>query len=206
MNGGSCAGRVEAKIGNGSKARTRMASQRITIAKVGGDAAAVVLRRLQGWADARRTHDPDEWSGEQWPSDVRVRVDAFAERLRSHATEPPVIYYAEWADLWSMGDVFVRWLMPPGGVRPLCVHADRFEVYAYGLPDGGRLLCHLAGDGPHQFEEYALFAGRLKEAVEAWQLLREPGCCGRPEGGGRRSSPRRRTPGVSVARAEMASR
>jgi hypothetical protein len=146
-----------------------MAAQRITIAKVAGEAAGVVLRRLQGWADARRTSDPEEWSNEQWPPEVRRRVDAFAERLRSHAAEPPVVHYAEWADLWSMGDVFMRWLTPPDGSRPLYVHADHVEVYGYGLPDGGRLARHLAGAGPQLFEEYTLFGSRLREAVEAWR-------------------------------------
>ena len=72
-----------------------------------------------------------------------------------------------------MGDVFHRWLQPPGGSPPLVVHADRFEVFGYGLPDGGRLRRHLNAAGLQQFAEYDRFVGRLRESVEAWQQLAE---------------------------------
>ena len=150
-----------------------MASQRVTVAKVGGMAADVALLRLRGWAAAREAADLDEWSGDQWPSSVRLQADAFADRLRANSLSPPVIHFVEWSDLWSMGDVFTRWLTPPGGPPPLGIHADRFEVYGYALPDGGRLDRHLTRAGPQQFGEYDRFAGRLREAVWAWQGLAE---------------------------------
>lgn len=126
------------------------------------------MSRLREWAGARQTSDLTEWSAEQWPAQVRGHVDDFADRLRAHAVSPPVIHFVEWADLWSMGDLFGRWLTPPDGPGPLVVHADRFEVYAYGLPDSGRLGRHLANAGPQQFEEYDRFVSRLREAVGAW--------------------------------------
>ena len=92
-----------------------MASQRITVAKVGGMAAEVVMVRLRDWVSARQTDDLTDWSSEQWPLSVRSRADAFADRLRSHALSLPVVHFAEWADLWSMGDVFSRLLTPPAG-------------------------------------------------------------------------------------------
>lgn len=134
-------------------------------------AADFVMDRLQEWTAARQVFDPEEWSSEQWPSVVRGRVDAFADRLRKDACFPPVIYYVEWSDLWSMDDLFSRWLTPPDGPRPINIHADRFEVYGYGLPDNGRLIRHLASAGPQQFDEYDLFVNRLYEGVKAWQNL-----------------------------------
>jgi hypothetical protein len=148
-----------------------VATQRMTIAKIGGIAADVALLRLQAWAAARADVDPDEWSSDQWPQSVRVQADAFADRLRTNSLAPPVIYFVEWSDLWSMGDLFRRWLTPPGGPPPLAIHADRFEVYGYGLPDGGHLGRHLTTAGPQQFGEYDQFVGRLHEAVRAWQEL-----------------------------------
>lgn len=148
-----------------------MASQRITLAKVGGVSAEVIWRRLQGWAEARQAADPNEWSRDQWPPEVRAEADAFAENLRSHALTPPVVHFVEWADLWSMGDLFHRWLRPPGGPTPMAVHADRFEVYGYALPDGGRLSRRLARAGRQQFPEYDQFVTRLQEAVGAWKEL-----------------------------------
>ncbi len=151
--------------------RRHLATQRIAIATVGGLAADVLMSRLREWAGARQTSDLNEWSPEQWPAHVRGQVDALADRLRAHAVSPPVLHFVEWADLWSMGDLFGRWLTPPDGPGPLVVHADRFEVYAYGLPDGGRLGRHLANAGWQQFEEYDRFVGRLREAVGARQAM-----------------------------------
>ncbi len=148
-----------------------MASQRITVAKVGGLAAEVVMLRLREWVSARKADDRNEWSSAQWPLSVRRRADSFADRLRSHALNLPVVQFAEWADLWWMGDVFT----PPAGSVPMISHADRFEIYGYGLPDGGRLDQHLASAGPQKFVEYDWFVAQLREAVRSWEELIEKG-------------------------------
>lgn len=72
-----------------------------------------------------------------------------------------------------MGDLFARWLTPPDCPGPLGIHADRFEVFAYGLPDGGRLAGRLAAAGPQQWAEAEWYLRRLREAVEARQNLVE---------------------------------
>jgi hypothetical protein len=148
-----------------------LASQRITIAKVAGLSAEVALQRLGGWSAARQVDDPNLWSSEQWPEQVRQEADDFAERVRAHGLTPPVLHFIEWADLWSMGDLFERWLTPPGSPPPIAVYANRFDMFAYGLPDGGHLGEYLAGAGPQQWTETDWFIGRLREAVEAWQEL-----------------------------------
>jgi hypothetical protein len=148
-----------------------LAAQRITIAKVAGIAADVTLQRLREWAGARQSAEPDEWSHDQWPSSVRVQADAFADGLRASSLFLPVVYFVEWSDLWSMGDLFGRWLAPPGGPDPIVIHANRFEVYGYALPDNGRLGRHLTAARPQQFHEYDWFVGRLEEALNAWREL-----------------------------------
>src|SRR5262249_33336400 len=60
---------------------------------------------------------------------------------------------------------------PPDGPRPMGVHADRFELFGYVLPDGGRLADYLAAAGPQQFTETDWFIARLLEAVSAWEKL-----------------------------------
>lgn len=150
-----------------------MATQRITVAKIGGIAADVVLQRLRVWAAARGEVDPDVWFGDPSSRSVRVQADAFADRLRANSLAPPVIYFVEWADLWSMGDLISGWLMPPVGTVPIAIYADRFEVYGYDLPDGGHLGRRLSTAGPQQFKEYDQFVGRLHEAVGAWQDFAE---------------------------------
>ncbi len=145
-----------------------MASQRITIAKVGGMAADVLGQRLRHWAAARRVALADEWSNDQWPPSVRAEVDLFADQLRAHGCFLPVVHFIEWSDLWSMGDISTRWLTPPGGSPPIVVFGDRYEIHAYALPDGGRLAQSLT-DSPQEFPEYDWFVTRLREAIEAWK-------------------------------------
>jgi hypothetical protein len=145
-----------------------VASQRLTLAKVGGVAADAIVTLTDRWAAARSTTDPDEWSPDQWPSAVRRQADDFADRLRAHGCTPPVVHFVEWSDLWSMGDVFGSWLAPPGGPQPLWVCGDRYEIRGYDLPDGGRLQRHLAGAGPRWAAESELLVKRLGEALTAW--------------------------------------
>jgi hypothetical protein len=150
-----------------------LASQRITVAKIGGLAGDVALQRLQAWSGARTTTNPNEWSTDQWPKYVRTEADDFANQLRAHSLTLPVVHFVEWVDMWSMGNIFEKWLRPPDCPMPLCVYADQFEIFAYRLPDEGRLARHLAAAGPRQFVEEDWFVARLLEAVEAWQELVE---------------------------------
>jgi hypothetical protein len=106
-----------------------LASRRITITKIGGAAAEVVELRLRKWSAARQMTDRDEWSFKQWHPHLRQQADSLADRLRAHALALPVVYFIEWADLWSMGDLYRRWLTPPSGPAPLSIHANRFEIY-----------------------------------------------------------------------------
>ena len=152
-----------------------MASQRVTIAKIGGIAADFALMRLRAWAEARNTDDPDEWGVDQWPADIRLQVDDFAERLRANAVRPPVVYFVEWSDPWSMGDIYTRWLTPPGSRGPLQIYGNRFQVFAYALPDRGRLDRYLARAGGQWADEYDLYVVRLREAVKSWKSLVDGG-------------------------------
>ncbi|HEY8503670.1 MAG TPA: hypothetical protein VIL46_03755 [Gemmataceae bacterium] len=160
-----------------------MVTQRLTLAKIARAAGDAVLRRVREWASARQTGNPSEWSSEQWPADVRREVDAFASRLRANGHLPPVVYFAEWADSWSMFDTFDRWLTPPGETAPLKVCGDRAKLYAYRLPDGGVLVDRLRQSGRAQWVEEKWLRRRLREAVNSWGkiapvgviiLVREP--------------------------------
>jgi hypothetical protein len=145
-----------------------LASQRITIAKLAGVSGDIAVRKLGSWSAARKLDDANLWSPEQWPTDVRKEADDFADRLRANGFALPVCHFVEWADMWSMGDLFSHWLTPPDCPRPLGVHADRFEIFAYALPDGGRLADYLSAAGPQQVTETDWFIARLLEAVSAW--------------------------------------
>lgn len=148
-----------------------MASQRITVAKLAGLTGDIALQRLSRWSSARKTNDPNCWSPEQWPDHMRREANDFADRLRAHGFALPVCHFVEWSDLWSMGDLFPRWLTPPNCPAPIAVHTSRFEIFAYGLPDEGRLVSYLAAAGPQQFPEAEWYVTRLHEAALAWEKL-----------------------------------
>jgi hypothetical protein len=150
-----------------------LATQRITIAKIGGSAADLVLVRLREWSASRTDSDPSEWSSDQWPPSVRIAADVFADRLRANSLYLPIVYFFEWVDQWSMGDIFKRWLTPPDGKPPLAVFADRHQVFGYPLPDGSCLVRHLTTCGPQQFGEYDEYVDRLLGAVRTWDTVVE---------------------------------
>lgn len=148
-----------------------VATQRMTIAKLGGAAGKVVLDRINSWSAARRDDDSNEWSPEQWPIDLRNEADDFAERVRAHSLDLTVCHFVEWIDRWSMGDLFSGWLTPAGRSVPMGIHANRFEIYGYPLPDGGKLSHALASAEPQQFDEADWWIASLRHAVNAWEKL-----------------------------------
>jgi hypothetical protein len=148
-----------------------LATQRVTIAKIAGISGELALQRLTGWAAARQIDGPNLWSPEQWPDNVRQQGDEFADRVRANGFALPITYFAEWLDMWSMGDLIQRWLVPPNGTDSICVHGNRFEVFAYRLPDGGHLAQRLFRAGPQQFSETDWLIARLREAIEASENL-----------------------------------
>jgi hypothetical protein len=148
-----------------------MATQVISVVKVAGSAGTWAWGRLQDWAAARQANGAGTWAAEQWPPEVRQEADRLADRLRSHARVPPVVHFVEWVDSWSMGDSVARWLTPERGPAAVRVYGDRHELFGYALPDGGVLVQHLAGDGPHQHPEEDWLVRRLREAAESWDGL-----------------------------------
>lgn len=129
------------------------------------------MSRLREWSACRNTSNSCSWTSEQWPENVRQCADDFAERLRKHASDLPVLHFVEWVDRWSMGDLFDRWLMPPDSSGPVRVHGNRFVLFAHSLPDGDKLAEYLAAAEPQQFDETDWFISRLREAVAAWDKL-----------------------------------
>lgn len=118
---------------------SKMATQRVIIAKIVGAGALEVLNRFR---DSRR--HPSISIGTR-PCRKHVQgtlcrdAQAFVLSLRSHSHEPPVVFFAEYVDTWSMGDVFARAFGAKRTRRFLRVAAGPLEMIFYRLPDGGRL-------------------------------------------------------------------
>ena len=75
-----------------------MATQRVTVAKIAGDAASILIKRFEAWPayDAISNEEPT----------ICPEVDEFVDRLRANAHRPPVVYFIEWIDMWSMATWF----------------------------------------------------------------------------------------------------
>jgi hypothetical protein len=129
-----------------------MTSQRLTIAKLGGRSAQDVAALFHAW----QKYTAEDGS----PSEFAVAIDAFATRLREHAHCPPVLYFAEWIDLWSMGD-----LVPGlGDERAVIVASSRFEVACHNSPIRIQATT-IAGE---ETQETRWLRNRIQEAQDAW--------------------------------------
>lgn len=132
-----------------------MASQRVTLIKVGGVAARIVASKFRQW-QADLNHG-------QLAEEARLAIDAYVEVLRVNAHAPPVVYFAEWIHLWSMGD-----LLPGlGDARAVTLAGNRFEVCCHQPPVQFQATT-IAGA---MSQESRWLKQRLAEAEDAWGSL-----------------------------------
>jgi hypothetical protein len=73
----------------------------LTIAKIAGEASNATLDLFRKWRSARLVEVPNEWSSEQWLKHIRRCADEWALNLRQNGQKPPVLFFAEYVDLWS---------------------------------------------------------------------------------------------------------
>jgi len=116
-----------------------VATQRLIVASLAGQAAAAVADRFRQWRD---TPVPDA-------------VDRFCTSLRAHALSLPVVYFAEWVDRWLMGNLV------PG---PGAVDGRQFQATCLS-PEQAMAWADWCGS---QFPEQKWLAARLREAAAGW--------------------------------------
>ena len=122
-----------------------MATQRLTVATLAGQAATAVVAQFERWRSA-----PDP-----------TAVDRLCASIREHALSLPVVYFAEWVDRWLMGDLV------PG---PGAVEGRRFQA-ACLAPAQATAWADRCGS---QFAEQRWLASRLREAAAGWGGVAEP--------------------------------
>ncbi len=148
-----------------------MASQYITVAKIGGLAAECVLNRFQNWRAARQPHDSTEWGPYQWPPSVRLEINDWITALYEHAHEPPVLFFAKYVDLWSYW-LRSRFLEKFGLIE---VFGDDHQAACFKLPFDepvSKMLKRVSRYGPT--DEDRLFATITLKAANSWDCY-EPG-------------------------------
>jgi hypothetical protein len=128
--------------------------QRVTIAKIAGAASRHIAARFAHWIGDGRDS--------KFPAALPQEVDRFAEALRANPV-PPVVYFAEWIDMWSMGDV----IPSLGTIGAAVVAGKRFEASCHRLPVTLSAPT-FAGETPQEIE---WLAARLREAEVAWVEL-----------------------------------
>lgn len=149
-----------------------MARQWITIAKIAGPVADVVIGSFRKWA----AQESD--ASKAFPQARCGELEEFYKVLQANGDAPPVLFYCRYLDLWSMG-LFERLLeRRQGGSAWIRVSPDfvegAIEGAAYALPDGGMLassLEQLRNDVPEVAFEDRWFAQTLYEACTCWELL-----------------------------------
>lgn len=114
----------------------------MTLAKVGGRAAAAVADRFERW---RADLDPEA-------------LDQFCWTIREHSLSLPIVYFADWVDRWLMADEV------PG---PDALEGRRFQLTVMTPEQAVDWADRLR----KQFPEQEWFAYRLREAAEAWSLV-----------------------------------
>jgi len=140
----------------------------LTIAKIAGEASNATLDLFRKWRSARLVEVPHEWSSEQWLKHIRRCADEWALNLRQNGHKPPVLFFAEYVDLWSF--------CPPArqidNDSLIQIVADRYELFCLPLPVTTELagyLKQLRSKG--QWFEDRLFAKFTIEAIAAWRKM-----------------------------------
>jgi hypothetical protein len=116
-----------------------VATQRLTVATLAGQAAGAVAAEFARWR-----HAPDP-----------AAVDRLCTAVRDNATSLPVVYFAEWVDHWLMGD-----LVPGPGAGD----GRRFAAACLTPADAAAWADACGG----QFPEQGWLAARLREAARGW--------------------------------------
>lgn len=155
-----------------------MAAQIISLVKLVGSAAQEAGQLLDRWSAGGTTHGA---------------LQALLQALVRHACVPPIAYFSQHADLWSLGDVFDRCFpqdsatAPSGDRQPDSLRSsakrlnmsEELQCWFYSLPDDGCLERHLASEAHQEWtaqaDEYRWLTVRLHEAAAAWAPLAPEG-------------------------------
>lgn len=108
-------------------------------------------------------------------------LKTYADSLRSNSGLPPVVFFVEYVDMWSMGDVFGRCLPRRRSPNIVNVVQDEFEVWGYRLPDAGALkrqatrLLSSRSVRETSRQEQRWFLSNIVHALDAWDKITREG-------------------------------
>lgn len=140
-----------------------MASQSVLLLAIGGRLAEIVWESVRRWSDARLTAVTDEWSSEQWPSEIRNEIDAFVAKISTHGLTPPILYRSEHMDCWSMGDVYHRAIVKSHPDICCQLFSSRYELFVTWVHVTELSVVH---DGAP--DDTMWLYNRINEVTAAW--------------------------------------
>jgi hypothetical protein len=145
-----------------------MASQLITVFVHGGLNAQNILQRTAVWS-AEAVYDATQECN-TWPESSQIAADQFISQLLQSATDQATLYYSQWLDYWSMGDVF-QYLTPHHEIPQFTIDTKRYELYQVRLPDA-ELKQAIHKELPrHATPETRRFVWQIQQALESWEHL-----------------------------------
>jgi hypothetical protein len=124
-----------------------VATQRLFIATVVGDAAIEIARRFSSWRHAGEMFDA-------------LTVDRLCLAVKENSSSLPIIYFAEWVDHWLMGD------LAPG---PNAVLGQRFQATCLTVSE----TIDFANRCGQQFDEQEWLSARLREAAIVYESIND---------------------------------
>ena len=155
-----------------------MATQRVTVLKIGGAGATRIIDAFGRFRSRqKKDRDPEALiSSDHWTAACRRRMDALAQTLRTRGGEPPVVFFAEYVDMWS-APAGPGLILPVWERHAVQLYSGDYVLECYELPDRGRLQVDLTRalrrkairERDPQEDRWALVI--LQEALSAWQPL-----------------------------------
>ncbi len=146
--------------------------QWITIAKLAGKSGEAVASVFRKFCDSNSAaapkHRSDVYSG---------LVTQCLTSLRLPEAAPPVLFFCQYLDMWSMGDMFEIVFGPKTTPNiSSSLTAGSATLICYSLPDSNALLTTLAAKGKRNKRhtipsEVLWFHFLLRESVLAWSAL-----------------------------------
>jgi hypothetical protein len=140
-----------------------MASQRVLIFAIGGSLADIIWADICRWSESRTIQNENEWSPDDWPTQLKHEIDNAIDKLMAHAYTPPVLYRSEHVDTWSMGDVFERALRGSSTNDMRQLLTSRYEIFARRAHFSDRVKSRKT-----QADETKWLNVRINEAIAAW--------------------------------------
>lgn len=120
------------------------------------------MARVRQWAALDALADEDE----TLRPGLIAQVQPFVDTFRAKAAEPPVLYFAEYIDQWSVGFCQLIWI--PKKCPYALVLNGGASVVAYQLPDAGKLRRHLSRKLkrlPRHMHEERWFLSHLHDVI-----------------------------------------